>query len=122
VYKCPLVLYPRFEDGFSTRELRDSHCKRHERPIKCEHKECDYSAIRFSTKATLTRHIRLCHDTVSDQPVFPKINICPVEKALNNAIEKDNVIAVRALAIEISDLQEIETGFLMHAVQAVSGQ
>jgi ankyrin repeat protein len=106
----PLVLCPRFENGFSTREFRNAHCKRHERPFKCEYEECDYSAIGFSTKA----------DSVTDEPIFPTINRCPVEKALKDAIDNDDAIAVRALATEISDLQEIETGFLMHAIESGS--
>lgn len=116
MYKCPIVLCPRFENGFSICELRDAHSKWHEHPFKCEHKECDYSATGFSTKATLARHVRLCCDPVSDKPIFPKINRCLVGNALNDTIDKDDVIAVRVLVIEISDLRESGTGFVMHAI------
>lgn len=116
MYKCPIVKCSHFEDGFITRNLRDAHYQRHERPLKCEHEGCDYSAIGFTSKATLTRHVRLCHEAWTDQPVFPKINRCPIDKAINDAIEKEDLIAVRTLAIELLDLQDAPTGFLMRSI------
>jgi ankyrin repeat protein len=118
VYKCPILTCPHFGNGFTTRNLRDAHYQRHERLFKCEHEECDYSAFGFPTKATLARHVRLCHEAWTDQPIFPKISRRPIDKALNDAIEKEDLIAVRTLAMELLDLQDAPAGFLMRSIKA----
>lgn len=117
VYKCSLLACSHFRDGFPSKLLRDTHLKRHERPFKCEQEKCDYAAIGFSTKATLARHARLCHEAFTDEPVFPKIDRLSVDRALNNAIDKGNIAAVRTLAIEVIDLQDASTGFLLRAIK-----
>ncbi|TVY90811.1 Ankyrin [Lachnellula willkommii] len=117
VYKCPVLTCSHFEDGFATRKLRDTHYQRHERPFKCRDEECDYSAIGFSTKSLLARHIRLCHETLTDQPVFPKMNRYPIDKALNDAIDKEDLIVIRTLAMELLDLPTFPTGFLMRSIK-----
>jgi hypothetical protein len=109
-----------FESGFETRALRDAHCTRHERAFKCGTEDCDYSAIGFSTKAALARHIRLCHDNLTYEPTFPKISRCPVDQALNDAIRKEDLLAVRTLASEVSDLPDFSTGFLVNSIIAGS--
>jgi ankyrin repeat protein len=74
----------------------------------------------FSTKAALARHIRLCHDNLTYEPTFPKISRCPIDQALNDAIRKEDLLAVRTLANEISDLPDFSTGFLMNSIIAGS--
>jgi len=118
VYKCPKLRCSHFDDGFGTKSLRDAHYQRHERPFKCEYEDCDYSAIGFASKAILTQHTRLCHSAPSAQPMFPKISRCPIDRALRDAIGKDDALAVRTLAMELLDLEDAPTGFLIQAIQA----
>ena len=117
IYKCPNLRCSHFENGFTTRSLRDTHYQRHKRPFKCENEECDYSAIGFTSKSLLARHVRLCHEPSSDQPIFPKISRCPIDKALYEAIDKEDTLAVRTLATELLDLQNAPAGFLLKAVE-----
>jgi ankyrin repeat protein len=117
IYKCPNLRCSHFENGFTTRNLRDTHYQRHKRPFKCENEECDYSAIGFTSKSLLARHVRLCHEPSSDQPIFPKISRCPIDKALYDAIDKEDTLAVRTLATELLDLQNAPAGFLLKAVE-----
>lgn len=117
IYKCPNLRCSHFENGFTTRNLRDTHYQRHKRPFKCENEECDYSAIGFTSKSLLARHVHLCHKPSSDQPIFPKISRCPIDKALYEAIDKEDTLAVRTLAAELLDLQNAPAGFLLNAVE-----
>lgn len=117
VYKCPILTCLHFQDGFTSKRLRDAHLKRHERPFKCEHEDCDFSVFGFSTKATLLQHTRLCHEPLTDQLAFPKIDQCPIDRALNDAIDKGDPPAVRTLAIDALDLQDANTGFLIRAIK-----
>ncbi|KAF4626218.1 hypothetical protein G7Y89_g11943 [Cudoniella acicularis] len=120
VYKCPILSCSLFETGFKTKASRDAHYTRHQRNFKCETEDCDYSSIGFSTKAALARHIRLCHDTLTFEPTFPKISRCPMNQALNDAIRKEDLFAVRTLASEIADLPDFGTGFLIQSIIAGS--
>jgi ankyrin repeat protein len=54
---------------------------------------------------------------LTDQLIFPKIDRCPVDRALNDAIDKEDITAVRTLAIEVLDLQDASTGFLIRAIK-----
>lgn len=117
IYKCPNLRCSHFENGFTTRNLRDTHYQRHKRPFKCENEKCDYSAIGFTLKSLLARHVRLCHEPSSDQPIFPKISRCPIDKALYEAIDKEDTLAVRTLATELLDLQNAPAGFLLKAAE-----
>ncbi len=79
------------------RKLRDSHWQRHEHPFKCEHRGCE---------------------ELTDQPPFPRLNRRPIDKVPDDAIEKEDLIAVRTLAMELLDLYDAPTGFLVLSLKA----
>lgn len=62
-------------------------------------------------------HLRLCHDSNSNQITFPKVKPRSVEKALNNAIDNDDLAAIDHLANEMSSIVDRKAGFLLRTVQ-----
>ncbi len=119
-YKCPMVHCARFEQGFLTRKLRDEHVSLHERAYKCMEDSCDYSTIGFPSKAGLVRHSELCHRPSSEEYTFPYRKRTSLSNALKDAIDKDDVFAVREICMEMSACPIGETGFLFRAVKRKS--
>jgi len=119
-YKCPMVHCARFEQGFLTRKLRDEHVSLHERAYKCMEDSCDYSTIGFPSKAGLVRHSELCHRPSSEEYTFPYRKRTSLNNALKDAIDKDDVFAVREICMEMSACPIGETGFLFRAVKRKS--
>lgn len=122
LFKCPIVQCPSFQQGFATQSARDNHYQVHEPPFKCPHKGCEYSILGFLAELTLKTHLRLCHDPISDQITFPKVNPRSVEDALNHAIDKDDITAINNFATELSLIVDRNTGFLLRAIQKGSQQ
>ncbi|KAI4162388.1 MAG: hypothetical protein LQ342_003954 [Letrouitia transgressa] len=119
LFKCPKIHCPRFVRGFSTRKQRDQHLRFHERSFKCTEQSCDYLTIGFPTKAELTRHTEICHVKPSDDYNFPQIKSASLESALNNAIDKNDELAVRELCTKLSG-HPAKNGFLFRAVKRKS--
>jgi DNA-directed RNA polymerase subunit RPC12/RpoP len=61
LFKCPRFSCNYFTDGFSTREEREKHVERHERPARCTDEHCRGSQIGFATQAQLDRHLKENH-------------------------------------------------------------
>ena len=120
LYKCPLINCARFSQGFADRDLRNKHVSGHERLHKCSHDGCDYSEVGFATGAQLSQHIQLCHDIGPENYTFPKVQRISCEKALNDAIDRDDVLAVRNICATMSDFPTQETGFLFKAIKRKS--
>jgi ankyrin repeat protein len=120
IFKCPVVQCPYFDYGFSTRRVRDEHSKGHSREYKCTVSSCDYSSIGFSTNSALRRHSAICHESLPNIPTFPKAKRLSTARALKDAIDQGNDLAVRALATEISTAGSWETGFILQAVKRES--
>ena len=117
LFKCPLIQCPRFNRGFATRDLRDGHFKRHNRVHKCTFETCDYAELGFPTSGELTRHIRLCHDGSPGGFTFPSVKRVSANKALEDAIDRDDVLAVRDICSTLTEHPVEETGFLLRAVK-----
>ena len=120
LYKCPVISCTCFYQGFANSRLRDEHLKRHERAHKCTNEGCDYYELGFTTRADLTRHVQLCHETAPEEAEFPKVQPLSLSKALNNAIDRDDAPAVRDICGELLVHPIEETGFLLRAVKRKS--
>ena len=117
LFKCPIVHCTRFYHGFASRQQRDKHLGQHERTHKCTHEGCDYMELGFPTESELRRHIELCHRVLHEEPTFPNVQRVNLSKALNNAIDRDDVQAVRDICSEISVCPLRETGFILRAIK-----
>lgn len=117
LFKCPVINCTRFYQGFATRPQRDKHVGQHERAHKCTHEGCDYKELGFATEAELRRHVELCHQYLPEEPTFPKVQRVNLAKALNDAIDRDDVQAVRDICCEISDCPLRQTGFILRAMK-----
>lgn len=120
VYKCPIIRCTRFFRGFATRHERDEHFKGHERNHRCTEKGCDYVELGFVSEGDLNKHVQLCHNATSEDFIFPNVRPVSTNKALKDAIDRDDVVAIR----DICDAQTVrtigETGFLLQAAKKKS--
>ncbi len=117
LFKCPILSCTRFYQGFATRQQRDKHLGQHERAHKCTHDGCDYRELGFPTEAELRRHVELCHDVLPEDTTFPNVQRVNLNKALNDAIDRDDAQAVREICSEISVSPLRQTGFILRAMK-----
>ncbi len=117
LFKCPIIGCTRFYQGFATRQQRDKHLGQHERAHKCTHESCDYRELGFPTEVELRKHVELCHNALPEEPAFPNVQRVNLSKALNDAIDRDDVQAVRDICSEISVCSPRQTGFVLRAVK-----
>ena len=120
LYKCPIIKCPRFHRGFASRNLRDEHLRSHKRAYKCTVEGCDYLEIGFPTSADLTRHEQLYHCELTEGFTFPSVKRASLSQTLKDAIDRDDVSAVRDLCAEMLAYPINETGFLFRAVKRKS--
>ena len=120
LYRCPMVNCNRFCQGFANRYGRDEHVKRHKRAHKCTYEGCDYMELGFSTAAKLNRHLQLCHSTSSEGFTFPNVKSVSTSKALKDAIDGDDALAVRDICIALLKQPHVENGFLLRAIRQKS--
>ena len=71
----------------------------------------------FPTETELRRHIELCHRVLSEEHTFPNVQRVNLSKALNDAIDRDDVEAVRDICSEISVCPLGQTGFVLRAMK-----
>ena len=115
-FKCPFLQCKQYQQGFRSRKLREKHVKGHERPFKCTEEGCDYQVFGFSSKAALAAHVSSYHDSSCEEYTFPNIRPRSIWKALDDAIDKDDATAVRALCEEAATLPDKQYGFVLRAV------
>lgn len=120
LYKCPIIRCTRFFSGFATRYQRDEHLKGHERNHKCSKKDCDYSELGFASEEGLKKHVQLCHVTSSEDFTFPNVRRVSTSKALQDAIDRDDALAIRNICDPETVKTISETGFLLRAVKKKS--
>ena len=120
LFKCPIISCTRFSRGFENPEQRDKHLGQHERAHKCTHEGCDYRELGFPTEVELRRHVELCHNALPEEPTFPNVQRVNLSKALNDAIDRDDVQAVRDICSEILACPLRQTGFVLRAVKRQS--
>ena len=117
LFKCPIVSCTRFYQGFENTEQRDKHLGHHERAHKCTQEGCDYTELGFPTEVELRRHVELCHNALPEEPTFPNVQRVNLGKALNDAIDRDDVQAVRDICSEVLACPLRQTGFVLRAVK-----
>ncbi|KAI9819644.1 MAG: hypothetical protein M1827_007094 [Pycnora praestabilis] len=121
IFKCPIIKCSHFHQGFKTQKERDEHLQRHTRSFICTEPDCDYAVIGFSSQSTLKHHYRLCHEPATDDISYPsRVQPRSIPETLEDAIDKDDAIAVRAIAAEALNLSEIKAGYLLRAVKKES--
>ena len=117
LFKCPIVNCTRFYRGFENTEQRDKHLGQHERAHKCIQEGCDYMELGFPTEVELRGHVELCHSASPEEPIFPHVQRVNLSKALNDAIDRDDVQAVRDICSEVSVSPLRQTGFVLRAMK-----
>ena len=117
LFKCPIISCPRFYQGFENTEQRDKHLGQHERAHKCINEGCDYRELGFPTEVELRRHVELCHNALPEEPTFPNVQRVNLSKALNDAIDRDDVQAVRDICSEVLVYPLRETGFVLRSMK-----
>ena len=117
LFKCPIISCTRFYRGFENREQRDKHIGQHERAHKCTHEGCDYRELGFPTEVELRRHVDLCHSVLPEEPTFPNVQRVNLSKALNDAIDREDVQAVRDICSEVLVCPLRQTGFVLRAMK-----
>ena len=117
LFKCPIVSCTRFYQGFENTEQRDKHLGQHERSHKCIQEGCDYWELGFRTEVELRGHVELCHSALPEEPMFPNVQRVNLSKALNDAIDRDDVQAVRDICSEVLACPLRQTGFVLRAVK-----
>ena len=117
LFKCPIMSCTRFYRGFGNTEQRDKHLGQHERAHKCTHEGCDYRELGFPTEIELRRHVELCHNALPKEPTFPNVQRVNLSKALNDAIDRDDVQAVRDVCSEVLVCPLRQTGFVLRAMK-----
>ena len=117
LFKCPIVDCTRFYRGFENTEQRDKHLGQHERAHKCIQEGCDYRELGFPTEVELRGHVELCHNALPEEPTFPNVQRVNLSKALNDAIDRDDVQAVRDICSEVLACPLRQTGFVLRAVK-----
>ena len=117
LFKCPIISCAGFYRGFENPEQRDKHLGQHERAHKCTHEGCDYRELGFPTEVELRRHVELCHNALPEEPTFPNVQRVNLSKALNDAIDRDDVQAVRDICSEVLVCPLRQTGFVLRAMK-----
>lgn len=115
LYKCPILQCKRFFSGFATGHERDEHVRRHERNHKCTINDCDYSELGFASERELNKHIQLCHSTSCEDFKFPDVGPVSTSKALEDAIDRNDALAIRGICVAQTAHTITETGFLLRA-------
>lgn len=64
LYKCPRFSCNYFSNGFSTKEQRDQHIEKHDRPFRCTVEGCPSVVFGLATAKDLEKHMKDTHGTV----------------------------------------------------------
>ena len=115
--KCPMIRCPRFFQGFATQHQRDKHLKSHNRTLKCLEVTCDYSELGFVSQKELVEHAQICHVPPSEDITFPNVRPKSSCIALEDAIDRDDDIAIRDICDSVFVETVSETGFLFRALK-----
>ena len=62
LFCCPIPSCSRHSHGFETRNKRQAHVMKHQRPVKCAIDDCDFGFIGFESEADRDDHMSNCHN------------------------------------------------------------
>lgn len=114
-FKCPILSCPRFRDGFSSKESRDKHQTTHRDRFFCSFEDCDYSELGFTNQYDLSRHL-LEHEFPPERAIFPKVKSRSLRKSLEDAIDKNDILSVRTLSMEVLTFPDRYHGYILRAI------
>ncbi|KAF2138225.1 uncharacterized protein K452DRAFT_90147 [Aplosporella prunicola CBS 121167] len=81
LYKCSRPGCPRFRTGFDSNKERVNHIQAHNRPFKCDSRDCPYREFGFTTKALLQDHTNKLHNNNIGTPLSQLDTISDIEDA-----------------------------------------
>lgn len=98
-YKCDILGCLFRRHGFTTRYLRDSHIRHHERPWKCIIQSCEYAEIGFLSRRMRDEHLDSNHQEAKPQAELLPINsdIDEIQPLFFDLIRLDKVQAVKSI-------------------------
>jgi hypothetical protein len=103
-FKCPTFACPEYQQGFSSRQERDTHTQKHIRKYKCPSEECDFHRIGFISQKTLDAHVLYFHETITLAYRFPVLKPQSGPELLVEAIDQDDPDLVQSLLLQIKDV------------------
>lgn len=120
VFKCSIPSCSNFLDGFKSLQARNKHQSTHNKGVfECTYSGCDYSTIGFPTRSGLAKHL-LEHEPLADELTFPKVQRCSLSRALELAVDIDDIVAVSALCAEAEASLLVESNILGRAIKKKS--
>ncbi|KAI8949690.1 hypothetical protein F4801DRAFT_590960 [Xylaria longipes] len=73
LFKCDRLTCAYFYEGFDTKEARDNHLRRHDRPYPCPVAGCSVVSFGFSTNKDREKHIRMYHPDETSGSTFVQL-------------------------------------------------
>ena len=67
LFKCSRILCRFFHVGYNSKQARENHDNRHNRPYPCPF-ECRNAPLGFTTKKDQEKHVRFYHPEMTDRP------------------------------------------------------
>ena len=67
LFYCPISSCSRHVSGFEKRDKREAHTAKHQRPVKCDVLDCDFSSIGFESEADRANHMSDCHNLAFEE-------------------------------------------------------
>ena len=117
-YKCFRPSCSYFHQGFSSRQQRDQHKKKHERPFLCTYAGCLTAVRGFTSSKELENHVSLYHLSTHSEWKFPAVvRTKPVD--LMQAVSKGDLVAVERLIDPKIDYSKARTRSLDFLYQAI---
>jgi uncharacterized protein len=103
-FKCHTFACLEYQQGFSSRQERDTHAQKHIRKYKCPSEECDFHRIGFVSQKTLDAHVLYFHETITLAYRFPALKPQSGPELLEEAIDQDDPNLVQSLLLQIKDV------------------
>jgi uncharacterized protein len=103
-FKCHIFACPEYQQGFSSRQERDTHAQKHIRKYKCPSEECDFHKIGFISQKTLDVHVLYFHETITLAYRFPALKPQSGPELLVEAIDQDDPDLVQSLLLQTKDV------------------
>lgn len=73
LFKCPKIFCHHFAFGFTSREHRDTHLKRHEPAYTCKIEGCHRAVFGYLSLKDLENHMLESHGVLVDNDEFPRV-------------------------------------------------
>jgi Ankyrin repeat len=98
-FKCGFLGCSFLRHGFTTRFLRDSHVRHHDRPWKCDVPSCEYAEIGFLSRRMRDKHLDSYHQEAKSQSKLLPDNLDAdeIQPLLFDLVGLDKVEAVKTI-------------------------